>query len=263
MSLPYQFWRSLQDSRSLPFNLELEISLSIPDGVPLLWSANGKLTPVVNQTDRALFVLNGPAATTAYGSQVNLGSTPQVLNQIGNGYNAQAGPGGNQYVVSAGGYADVFSTQAGLGIWRTTFTPVIPAFVSNTTGSPYSIICPSSPATYASNAFQGGTIYCQSTSQQFRITASSSVTSGNPLTFTIVPPIGQVGATRNADGLTFTATPLGPGLSSIKYGNVGGTVAANGYVPSQLGVGSADYSGGYLTIHDVDLQNNYVFVIFQ
>jgi hypothetical protein len=262
MTLPISFWRSLQDARALPFNLEFEINLSLVDGTPLLWSANGKLTPVVNQTDRCLFINQGPVTTGPYGSLVNLGSSPPVLNQIGSGYNAQAGPGGNQSVVSQGGYGDVVPVAAG-GIWKTSFTPVVPAFVSSATGSPYSIICPTSPATYAANAFQGGTIYCQSTNQQFRITASSAVTSGNPLTFTIVPPIGAVGATRNADGLTFTATPLGPALSSIKWSNAAGTVASSGYVPSQLGVGSADYSGGFLTIHDVDLQNQFVFLIFQ
>ncbi len=261
MALPYQFWRSLQDSRALPFNLELEVSLNLADGIPLKWSANGKLTPITAQTDRPLFILNGAAQTSSVGSLVNLSANPPVPNQIGNGYNATAGPGGNQAVMSTGGFAEVIPAQNGMGIWRTTFTPVVPTFVSSTTGSPTSIICPSSPATYSAGAFVGGTLYCKSTNQQLQITASSSVTVGNPITFTTVAPIGQPGATINADGLQFSATPLGRGMTGLKFSSLV-SVAADGYVPSQLGVGSADWSGGFIQIFDVDIQNGYVFVIF-
>lgn len=262
MALPYAFWRSLQDSRALPFNLQLEVSQTYVDGTPLKWSSNGKLTIISTNTDRPLFVLQGPAMTTANGSQENLGSNPQVLNQIGNGFNATAGPGGNQQVQPVGGFADVVPVANGQSIWRTTFTPVVPSFVSNTSGSPTSIICPSSPAAFSANAFQGGSILCKSTNQQFRITASSSVSQGSALTFTIAEPIGKNGATINADGLTFVASPLGPGMSGLKFGTASGTVAGDGYVPSQSGVGSSDWSGGYLNIWEVDLLNNYVFVIF-
>ena len=265
MALPYQFYRSLQNARSLPFNMQLEVSLSLADGIPLLYSANGKLTPVVNSTDRPLFVLNGAAATTASGSQENYGSSPIVTNTIANGYNATTGPGGNPQVQSVGGFADVLSAGNGSIIWRTTFTPVVPAFVSNTTGSPTSIICPSSPANFAANAFVGGTLLCKSTGQQLRITASSVTTTGNALTFTTVEPLGKIGATINADGLSFIATPLGVGCSGsagIKFSTASGTVANSGYVPSQLGAGSADWSGGYIQIFDVDVLGNFIYVIF-
>jgi hypothetical protein len=262
MALPYQFWRSLQDSRALPFNKELEVSLNIADGMPLKWSANGKLTPISATTDRPFFILNGAAVTSSVGTQVNLSSNPPVPNQIGNGYNATSGPGGNQSVLELGGFADVIPAMNGMGIWRTTFTPVINNFVANASGSPTSIILPNSPNTYSSGAFVGGTVYCKSLNQQARITASSSVTAGSAITLTIVSPLGQPGATINADGLTFSATPLGPGMQNIQFSHVT-SLSADGYVPSQLGVGSADWSSGYITIDDVDCQNGYVFVIFQ
>jgi len=258
MSLPYAFFRSLGEERTLLFNEELEVSLTLPDGIPLKWSANGKLTPITTSTDRPQFILNGAASTSATGSSVNLASLPfPIVNQIGNGFNATAGPGGNPSVQQLGGYADVSPTISGRGIWKTTFVPVLNNFVSNTTGSPTSIIIPSSPATYGANAFQGGALYCKSLNQQVQITASSAVTSGNPMTLTIVSPL-----TQNADGLTFSATPLGRGMQNIQFSHVV-TVAADGYVPSQLGVGSADWSSGFNSIWEVDIQNNQVYVIFQ
>jgi hypothetical protein len=262
MTLPWQFWRSLQDSRALPIELEQDVSLTLADGTPMKWNtATGKLTPVSNNTDQVAFILNGASTTSAVGTQVNQYANPPVINQIGNGYNSTAGPGGNPSVQSLGGYATFLPAQNNMGIWRMTFTPVIKNFVSNTTGSPYSIILPNCPNTYAANAFQGGTLYCSSLNQQVRITASSAVTATNPITFTIVAPLGQPGATVNADGLTFSATPLGPTLKNIKFDTSSGTVANSGYIPSQLGVGSADYSGGFLQVFEVDIQNGYVFAI--
>jgi len=255
MALPYQFFRSLQDSRALPFNMELEVSLTLADGIPLLYSANGKLTPIVNNTDRALFVLNGSAATTSTGSQVNLSQLPfPIVNQIGGGFNAQQGPGGNPQVTQLGGFADVLPAQNGLGIWRTSFTPVGASFISNATGSTTSIICPSSPATYAANVLAGGTLYCSTTGQQAQITANTSVTAANPVTLTIATPLAA-----NADGMSFSFTPLGKGRGAVKYDTSAGTVANSGYVPSQT---IADYTGGVLTIHEVDLQAQLVYVIF-
>lgn len=265
MTLPYLFWRSLQDSRALPINLELEVSLALADGIPLKWSANGKLTPVSTNTDQVAYVLNGPAQTSSVGSLVNFAATPIILNQIGNGYNATAGAIGNQAVQQLGGFADVIPAQNNLGVWRVSFTPVyggLNGVVANASGSPTSIILPNSPNNYAAGAFVGGTIYCKSLNQQARITASSVVTTGNPLTFTIVAPLGQPGATINADGLTFNATPLGPSLKNIKFDTSSGTVANSGYIPSQLGVGSADYAGGFLQVLEVDCQNGYILTIF-
>lgn len=258
MALPYQYFRSLQDSRALPFSMELEVSLNLADGTPLKWSANGKLTPVSAQTDRPLFINNGVALTTAVGTQALIGTTP---NQIGNGFNAQAGPGGNPTVQQTGGFSEVLPTQNGMGIWRTTFKPVITSFVSSATGSPTSIICPSSPVTLSSGALVGGTLFCATTGQQLQITASSSVTAGSALTLTTVAPLGQPGATINADGMTFTATPLGRSTQNIKWSALS-SVSADGYVPSQLGVGSADWSGGFINIHEVDMLANFVYVIF-
>lgn len=263
MALPYTFFRSLQDSRALPFNMELEVSLNVADGIPLKWSANGKLTPISVATDRPLFILQSAAQTSSTGSLVNLGSTPQVLNQIGNGYNAQAGPGGNQQVQQLGGYADVIPAQNGLGIWRTTFTPFLKNIVSATTGSATSIsLLNSTGATIAANQLQGGTLYCSSLNQQVQITANAAATNGNPCVITTVAPLGQPGATTNADGLTFSATPLGKGMANLQFSHVT-SVSADGYVPSQTGVGTADWSGGIITVHEVDIQNGFVFVIFQ
>lgn len=262
MALPYSFWRSLQDSRALPVELQMENSQTLPDGALTLWSVNGKQAQIVNNTDRPLYALQGAAMSTANGSQENLGSNPQVLNTVANGFNSTAGPGGNQQVQQVGAFATFVPLGNGMDVWRTQFTPVIPAFVANVSGSPTSIICPNSPLTFAISRFVGGTILCKSTGQQFRITASTAVTAGSPITFTIAEPIGKIGATINADGLTFVASPLGPGMAGYKFGTASGTVASDGYVPSQLGVGSADAAGGFLQIFDVDLLNNYVFVIF-
>jgi hypothetical protein len=240
----------------------LEVSLSLVDGQPLLWSANGKLQSIANATDRPLFVLNGNATTTSVGTQVNLAANPPVLNQIGNGYNSTAGPGGNQAVQQLGGFADVIPAQNGMGIWRVSFTPKFLNVVANGGGSATSIILPNSPNTWGANALVGGTLYCASTNQQLQITASSSVTAGNPITLTTVAPLGQPGATISSSGLTFSCTPLGRGMSGYKFDTSGGTVANSGYIPSQLGVGSADASGGFNTIFEIDLQNQFIFVIW-
>jgi hypothetical protein len=121
----------------------------------------------------------------------------------------------------------------------------------------------SSGATIAANQYQGGTMYCSSLNQQVQITANASSTNGTQCVFTIVAPLGQPGATVNADGLTFSATPLGKGMANYKFSTVNGTVANSFYAPSQLGVGSADASGGYITIWEVDVQNGFIYVIFQ
>lgn len=263
MALPYTFMRSLQNARALLINKELEVSLNIADGMPLLWSANGKLTPIVNNNDRPLYILNFAAQTSATGNLINPNALPPITNQIGNGFAAQAGPCGNPSVLQLGGYADVIPTSPGAGIWRTTFVPTIATRVANASGSPTSIILPNSPANFSAGAFVGGTVWCKDLNQQAQITASSVVTTGNPITLTIVSPLGNPGANINADGLTFSATPLGKGLQNIRFSTVGGTVATAGYVPSQLGVGSAEWSGGFVTIDEVDIQNNFLNVIFQ
>lgn len=262
MALPYQFWRSTQGSRSLPKNLQLEVNVNYVDGQPLIWSNLGKLTAVAANTDRPMFILNGSAQSGALGSLENLGSNPTVLNQIGNGFNAQAGPGGNQQVAQVGAFADVFPVAHGQVIWRVSFVPIYPATVASASGSPTSIILPNSPRTYALHDFRGGTILDKTTGQQFRIADSSAATAGNPMTFTIIEPIGKIGATINADGHTFVASPLGPGMTGYKFGTISGTVAGDGFVPSQLGTTSGDASGGFIQIEDIDLLNNYAFVIF-
>lgn len=262
MSLPYAFWRSLMGSRPLPFNQELEVSLNIPDGIPLKWSANGKLTPITAQADRPLYILSGAAQTSATGSLVNFGSNPQVFNQIGNGFNQQAGPGGNQVVTQGGGFAEVLPAQNGMAVWRTGFTPLIPTRVANASGSAVSIILPNAPRNIASGELVGGTLYCITTGQQHQIISNGVVTTGNPITIGIASPLGQPGATIIADGMSFQATPLGRGVQNIKFSALV-SVAADGYVPSQLGVGSADWSGGFITVQEVDVQNGLVFVTFQ
>jgi hypothetical protein len=261
MSLPYMFWRSLQDSRALPQNLELEVSLSLADGTPLKFSNTGKLTPVSAQADKTLYILQGAAQTNSVGTLVNFGATPIILNQIGNGYNAQAGPGGNQQVQQLGGYADVIPAQNGMGIWRTSFVPILSNLVGNTTGSPTSVSINVAAATsYNAHDFRGGTLYCKSLNQQVQITDSAACAgSGAALVLTIAAPLGQPGATINADGLVFSATPLGKGMSAVKYQSLS-SVAADGYVPSQV---IADLSGGYIGIQEVDIQNGFVFVTFQ
>jgi hypothetical protein len=131
--------------------------------------------------------------------------------------------------------------------------------VASASGSPTSIILPNSPAGFAAGAFIGGTLYCASTGQQVRIIGSTVVTIGNPITLTIASPLGQNGATINADGLTFSATTLGPAVSNAKF-SAAVSVAADGYVPSQL---PADLTGGFLGIQDIDMQGGFLFVICQ
>ena len=262
MALPYLWTRSLDNTKPMPMNMELEVSLSIADGIPLKMSANGKLTPVTAQADRPEFILNNAAQTSSVGTLVNLGATPPVFNQIGNGFNAQAGPGGNMNVLQLGGFASVLPVCYANGVWRCTFTPLIPARVA-TGASATSIVLPNTPVALGAGALVGGVVYCQELNQQAQITASSAVAApGDPITLTIVSPLGQPGATIPATGLTFKATPLGRAAKSIKFSALV-SVAADGYVPSQLGVGSADWSGGNMTVIDVDIQQGYVFVIFQ
>lgn len=265
MALPYSFVKSLQGTEPILDNMELDVSLTLVDGTPLKWNATtGKLTPITTNTDRPLFILNGAALTTALGSQANQATLPTPsINQIGNGYNSTKGPCGNQIVDQLGGYADIFSALNGLGIWRCTFTPFLSNIVSAATGSPTSISLPNSTgATINANQLQGGTIFCASLQQQVQITANASATNGSQCVITTVAPLGQNGLTINADGLVFSATPLGRGMANIKFSTASGTVANSGYVPSQTGVGTSDFAGGFIQVYEVDIQGGQLHLIF-
>lgn len=253
----YEYCGSLNNTRPTPTEKELEVSLSINDGIPLIWSANGKLTGITTSTDRPVFILNGDAATSSTGSSVNTSAIPPVYDQFTNGFNAKTGPAGNPSVKQLGGYATVLPVIRGFGIWRKTFTPLVASKTASTGGSTTSIVLPAIAAAYAANAFKGGTLYCHDTREQVQITASTQVVNpGDPVTLTIVSPLAKL-----SDGMVFSFTPLGRGMSGIRFSHVS-SVAADGYVPSQLGVGSADWSGGFIEVVEVDILNGLVFITF-